>query len=444
MSGRGAIERILAALHDVALGFFCWPITAALIDGALGTYSSTGPVKRVATAAVVMLVLAAVPSEGLGAQCIDGTPPELSASHGAAVEPITPYDERTWKTPTPRSRHRLQFAQLKLDGGKLGEAASRAVSRWPAAKAADPAWEWVRALIFLVQLALVEQGYDPGRPDGVMGPNTMMALIAWHAKSGKPMEIGIVAAVAYLLHATLEEKGLEPGPRERILARQSKTALKRWDDTFKLGTLLAYVNGPNVSLTRSMVEADLERTRSSSSGETTNPTAEEKPRDHSAITGYVNYECLKISWNEHTPICDRYVVLEEGKCRWVIEANNKCGHDVIVHLLVDRKDGNGPRWVPDVAGASGHVIEAGWERATHFSSWTKMDLPEHVKPDVRFCVHKWDPDVRRFYDQFRDRTVKDRYRRWYRNDFRDGRDSGEVTRNLSGDFAPNTTCLDTY
>ena len=38
--------------------------------------------------------------------------------------------------------------------------------------------------IFLVQSALVAQGYDPGKPDGLMGPKTMLALIAWSAVSG--------------------------------------------------------------------------------------------------------------------------------------------------------------------------------------------------------------------------------------------------------------------
>ena len=78
---------------------------------------------------------------------------------------------------------------------------------------ADPAWEWVRVLIFLAQSALVAQGHDLGKPDGIMGLNTMMALLRWHADSGESKEIGLVTAVAYLLHATLEAKGLAPGPR---------------------------------------------------------------------------------------------------------------------------------------------------------------------------------------------------------------------------------------
>ena len=81
----------------------------------------------------------------------------------------------------------LQLAALSLDSGKLGDAASKAVSRWPAAQKAGPVWELVRVLVFLAQTALVAQRYDPGKPDGVMGPKTMLALIDWSAVTGPPM-----------------------------------------------------------------------------------------------------------------------------------------------------------------------------------------------------------------------------------------------------------------
>ena len=131
-----------------------------------------------------MLLLTAIPDEGIGAQRIEGASPELLTSHGATVEPIALGDERTWQTPTPSWRHGLQLAQLKLDGGKLGEDVSRAASRWPAADKANPAWEWARVLVFLMQSALIVQGHDPGKPDWLMGPNTMLALLAWSAASG--------------------------------------------------------------------------------------------------------------------------------------------------------------------------------------------------------------------------------------------------------------------
>ena len=61
---------------------------------------------RAATPAEVMLVLAAVPGEGLGTQRIKGTSPEIPTSHGAPVEPIASGDERTWRmSRTPGWRH---------------------------------------------------------------------------------------------------------------------------------------------------------------------------------------------------------------------------------------------------------------------------------------------------------------------------------------------------
>lgn len=91
-------------------------------------------------------------------------------------------------------------------------------------------------LVSLAQLALVEPGYDPGKPNRLAGPNTMMAFVARHATTGEPREIGLSAIVAYLLHATLAANGLEPGPRDQFLGPRSKAALKRWDDTFLVGT----------------------------------------------------------------------------------------------------------------------------------------------------------------------------------------------------------------
>ena len=63
--------------------------------------------------------------------------------------------------------------------GVLGEQARRAVDQWPAAQQADKNWEWLRTFVYLVQIALDAQGFDPGKPDGLMGPNTMMALLEW-------------------------------------------------------------------------------------------------------------------------------------------------------------------------------------------------------------------------------------------------------------------------
>ena len=94
---------------------------------------------------------------------------------------------------------------------------------WPAAQKADPAWDWARVLVFLVQSALIVQGHDPGKPDGLMGPKTMLALLAWSAASGpswdedgdssKAYRWGLDGNVAHLLHGTLEARVCHRGRR---------------------------------------------------------------------------------------------------------------------------------------------------------------------------------------------------------------------------------------
>ena len=95
--------------------------------------------KVVVTSAAVVLILAASPGEALGAQRVEGALPERSMFHGAAIELIQSGDERPSQAGSPGLGHGLQLAELRLDAGKLGEAASEAISRWPATQKADPA-----------------------------------------------------------------------------------------------------------------------------------------------------------------------------------------------------------------------------------------------------------------------------------------------------------------
>ena len=166
-----------------------------------------------------------------------------STHHDSLTESIQSADEQSPHAASADGEHRLQPAALSIDTGKLGVDASSAVNRWPAAQKADPAWDWVRVLVFLVQSALIVQGHDPGKPDGLMGPKTMLALLAWSAASGpswdgdddssKAYRWGLDGNVAHLLHGTLEALGLSPGPKDRFLGRESVTALDRWDGTFR-------------------------------------------------------------------------------------------------------------------------------------------------------------------------------------------------------------------
>ena len=193
--------------------------------------------------AAVVLSLAACPGDGHGAQRSEAALSDHSIVHDSVIEPIQSGDERYPRAPSAGWGHGLRLAALNIDSGKLGGNASRAVNRWPAAQKADPAWEWVRVLVFLVQSALIVQGHDPGKPDGLMGPKTMLALLAWSAESGpswngnddrsKSYRWGLDGNVAHLLHGTLEILGLSPGPKNRFLGRESVTALGRWDGTFR-------------------------------------------------------------------------------------------------------------------------------------------------------------------------------------------------------------------
>ena len=141
-------------------------------------------------------------------------------------------------------------AELSLGSGKLGEYAGKAVNQWAAALKADPAWEWSRTLIFLVQTALIVQGHDPGKPDGVMGPETMLALLAWSAVSGPLMREdntgsyirGLDDNVAYLLHGTLKAMGLESGPLDQFLGWESNKVLETWGSTFRVAGMLLEIS----------------------------------------------------------------------------------------------------------------------------------------------------------------------------------------------------------
>ena len=211
----------------------------------------------------------------------------------------------------------FQLVAWRPSDDKLGEEASRAISQWPAAQQAEQGWEWVRILVFLVQIALSAQGFDPGKPDGLMGPNTMMALLAWRVEKGEPIATvlepsrGIADIVAQLLHVTLETMGLSPGPRDQILGQLSVAALKHWQSTFLWGALSMDIGAHKVA--RKTVMESFGQTPSSDAEETRQngpPDSKEakKDRSHDADEGQDRAagdnsgkdagHCVKFAW-EH-------------------------------------------------------------------------------------------------------------------------------------------------
>lgn len=112
-----------------------------------------------------------------------------------------------------------------------------------------------------------------------MGPETMMAFLAWSAISGPLMGgnsyvLGLDDNVAYLLHGTLKAMGLEPGPLDKFLGWDSKRVLEPWDSTFRVAGNLFSVQE---EFARKIVLRDF--------GQTPSPRAEEPAfEENAAIT----------------------------------------------------------------------------------------------------------------------------------------------------------------
>ena len=70
------------------------------------------------------------------------------------MESIQSDEEPPSRAGSPGWDQELQLADLKLDAGKLGEAAGKVVSRRPVAREGDPAREWVRVLFFSSRLRI--------------------------------------------------------------------------------------------------------------------------------------------------------------------------------------------------------------------------------------------------------------------------------------------------
>ena len=346
--------------------------------------------------AALFLILAAGPGEGVAAPRTETALPEPSSFYRAIIDSLSSDDARSPQAGSEWWGHGLQLAQLKLDGGKLSEDASRAVGRWPAAQKADPAWDWVRVLVFLAQTALIAQGYDPGRPNGVMGPKTMLALIAWSAVSGPPMNgknemsyiWGLDGNVAHLLHGTLEAMGLSPGPKNRFLGPESETALKRWDGKFRLAAMMMPIS-KRVGM--DIVMNELGAARLDDSEKTEGRSAAQESTDRSRASGQSNPDCVKFSWHEKSPLCDKYVA-GEGQCRWILIAHNRCGYEVLVYFLGNFGLGRSGEedWHARVWLEQHMIIGENWDVTRPTGSEGVWDLPEGVRLELSYCVNRYD------------------------------------------------------
>ena len=157
---------------------------------------------------------------------------------------------------------------------------------------------------FLIQSALAVQGHDAGKPDGSMGPNTMMALVKWYTRNREPGLPGIAQAVAHLLHDTLTAIGLAPGPRDGMLGWRSRAALKPWDRTFGRSAMIIETSE---DVARRWIMEGFGKTPSADAEESGNQAAGREPAGGSNASHQSTHECVKFSWWEKTPFCDDHI-----------------------------------------------------------------------------------------------------------------------------------------
>jgi peptidoglycan hydrolase-like protein with peptidoglycan-binding domain len=89
------------------------------------------------------------------------------------------------------------------------------------------------------QRTLALLGFDPGPPDGVLGPRTKAAVTRFQQSQGLTSTGALDAKTRSTLAArqrdhvrkvqrALKDSGYDPGPLDGLLGRQTKTALRRY------------------------------------------------------------------------------------------------------------------------------------------------------------------------------------------------------------------------
>ena len=336
---------------------------------------------------------------------------------------------------------------LPAPAGAMSPEGLTALDRWPAAWDADPAWDWPRTLIFLLQAALVVQGHDPGPPDGVMRPETILAMIEWSATKGPFANdehglfmFSLSFAAVSLLHGTLEALGLSPGAQKGVMEWEARVSLVRWESAFRGTAFELHHRGDEDEALRVLME-EFDEAGPAEAGAATDRPAAQDSTDGSGGGGKPRYECLKVFWSEDSPNChpDFLDSLGNRKCLWGLHYNNTCSHGVHIELLIDQKDGNGPLWHQS---AISHRYWAGTTSTAGSPIWSTL-LPPGVTPEGRFCTHKWDPHGLHIESRFDDPN-EDGVLPWYRIERRDQPGDPRRPDGTYFYFAPNTDCLDTY
>ena len=152
---------------------------AALMLAACGT----NPQDRTVSGAGIGAAGGAVIGAVTGLTVLEGA--ALGAVGGALTGALTDPDKLNFGEPFWRRSSRSNSAS-----------ANKERVNWPGQAAAGGS-----ELVTRVQAGLIQQGYDPGPPDGVMGPRTAQAIRAYQSANGLESDRQATLALARHLEA---------------------------------------------------------------------------------------------------------------------------------------------------------------------------------------------------------------------------------------------------
>ncbi len=209
LTGRVAGRLAAPAVEDLALRFVHDGAAALTAEGRLAlAFDDGGPVPSALTAALALSLADPAPFE----QALDTRLPELGAVDVTAA--LEPADDRILLTALTVEAPAFESLRLEASGPlarhaddglafepdlKVSAALDRSAplvellldpTRQPPAPEIDPARLELsdRDLVLAVQQALRDAGFDPGPPDGLMGPRTRAAIAAYQAEHALPVD----------------------------------------------------------------------------------------------------------------------------------------------------------------------------------------------------------------------------------------------------------------